>query len=110
MPQGEGTYGTKRGRPPKLKAKKIDQKGRTGRLTPSYGDVSATGKTGPKKAPNLRVADGASVKRLGRKTSAEKRAIAKKHPSTAIAMNSEGKYVHGDVYNREMKKAGYNRI
>ena len=111
MPQGEGTYGKTRGRPPKLRAKKLkDQKGRTGRLTPSYGDVSTTGRTGPKKARNLKVAEGASVRPIGRKTSAEKRAVLKKHPSTAIAMNSEGKYIHGDTYRPEMKKAGYNRI
>ena len=50
---------------------KIDQKGRTGRLEPSYGDVSTTGKTGPKAAPNLGIKSGASV--LPRLTAKQKR-------------------------------------
>ena len=104
MPQGEGTYGKTRGRPPKLRAKKLkDQKGRTGRSWPSHGDVSATGRTGPKAAPHS-----------GRVVSKDKRAKQfgnkGKHPGGAIAMNSAGKYIYGDTYRPYMKKDGYAKI
>ena len=103
MPQGKGTYGSKRGRPPTLLAKKPDQKGRTGRLTPSYGDVSATGRTGPKAAPHS-----------GRVVSQDKRAKQfsnkGKHPGGAIAVNDQGKYIYGDVYRPYMKEQGYRKI